>query len=86
MERIEGKKFVGETVIVDDKLFVGCLFENCKIIYYGGDEGWLNSTARNCDFRFEGAALRTIKYLKRLGIIPPDAPISASPPVSINIQ
>lgn len=60
--------FRGETVELDGDDFVDCTFEDCDLVYRGGDvprrvEG---NTFRNCRWRFEDAAGRTVEFMAAL--------------------
>lgn len=60
--------FTDETVELDGADFVGCTFEGCELVYRGGEiprrvEG---NTFRDCRWRFEGAAGRTVRFMAAL--------------------
>jgi len=67
METIEGKTFRGDKFCVDNKFLIRCIFDRCEIIYTGGDFGWRDTQFTNCRMVFEGAATRTVNFLKFFG-------------------
>lgn len=62
MIEIKGKKFLNETVHIDGKTLIDCIFENCSIVYSGGDLPSMVGCNMDpkCRIAFEGAAGRTI--------------------------
>jgi len=73
MQVIEKWAPKGETVYMDGKRYLNCIFTECKIIYGGGDVMWENTQFINCQLVFDGAAQRTIAYLTNLGLMKPPA-------------
>ncbi len=71
MEVIENKSETGVTITIDEKHFVNCRYENCTVIYNGGDYAWTNTTFKNCQITLAGAAQRTATLLGNFGLIPP---------------
>jgi hypothetical protein len=68
--RVENKTFgPGETVVLDGRIFINCVFEGCDFIYAGeADTAQIGGTPiRNADIYFCGAAQRTINILNALG-------------------
>jgi hypothetical protein len=63
MTNVDGQVFENATVMMDNKYFTNCRFVTCTLIYTGGDWAWLDTTIENCVLRFEGDAMRTIRYL-----------------------
>ncbi len=63
----------GETIYMDGKRYLNCIFTECKIVYGGGDVMWENTQFINCQLVFDGAAQRTIAYLTNLGLMKPPA-------------
>jgi hypothetical protein len=61
-----GKTFVGQTLLLDENIYIGCRFESCNFVYFG-------STPVNLDGEFvgappkiylEGAARQTVRFLQ----------------------
>jgi hypothetical protein len=66
MARHEGRSFQGERVLIEGNEYIDCRFENCVMVFSGGDE---KSLISRCGFgsgvmwTFEGPAQRTIQFL-----------------------
>jgi hypothetical protein len=73
MEVIENKVASGETIVLDDKHFVGCRYKDCKLIYSGGDFTSTETAFENCQIILSGAAQKTAAFLGRFGILKPPA-------------
>jgi hypothetical protein len=73
MQVIEHWTPKGETIYMDGKRYLNCIFTECKIVYGGGDVMWENTQFVNCQLVFDGAAQRTIAYLTNLGLMKPPA-------------
>jgi hypothetical protein len=73
MEILENRSLTREYVVVDNKLFVNCRFEECLLIYAGGDYHARGCEFTHCSFRLEGPALRTLEFLFEMGLVPRDA-------------
>lgn len=71
MQIVENEVLSGKTVTIDEKHFVNCTYQNCDVIYGGGDFGWTNTKFENCRFSFSGPAQKTTNLLVMLGILPP---------------
>jgi hypothetical protein len=57
--------FTQETVQLDGESFEDCEFKACRMVYAGGEvPQFRNCRFDNCDWRFEGAAGRTLEHLK----------------------
>ncbi len=87
MITIEGQTKRGEKVCIDDKFLMNCVFENCEIIFTGGDFGWRDTRFINCRITFEGPATRSINFLKYFGfqISPPaQQPVATTTPGKVN--
>ena len=82
MQVIENWTPKGETIYMDGKRYLNCVFTECKIIYGGGDVMWENTQFINCQLVFDGAAQRTIAYLTNLGLMKPPAGMPAPMPPS----
>ena len=86
MQVIEKWTPKGETVYMDGKRYLNCIFTECKIVYGGGDVMWENTQFINCQLVFDGAAQRTIAYLTNLGLMKPPAgmPVPNAPASSVS--
>jgi hypothetical protein len=60
-----GQTFTQETIQLDGEAFTDCEFKRCRLIYAGGEPPVLKGCRfDDCDWRFEGAAARTLEHLK----------------------
>lgn len=65
MEVIKNKTFTEEHIVLDNKRYVGCTFNNCDFVYRGSPTGFFS----NCDFNsiksweFEGEAKNTVEFI-----------------------
>lgn len=82
MDRIQGKTFTGERVILDDHEFVECVFDNCDLIYSGGQVIIDRIKRINCKVHLLAAAGRTIDLMRawKLDIGDFPNPITVQPP------
>ncbi len=71
MQVVENEVISGKTITIDEKHFVNCAYQNCDVIYGGGEWGWVNTKFENCRFSFLGSAQKTTNLLVQLGILPP---------------
>lgn len=61
------KKFENETVILDDRRFVDCVFDNCTLEYRGTAGCQLKGNRMpNSRFSLSGSAARTLAFLRGL--------------------
>lgn len=67
MKHVKDLKETGTTVLLDDTHFQDCTFENCRLVYLGGDFGWGNTSFINCTLVLQGAPARTQKLLMEFG-------------------
>lgn len=57
--------FNHETVALDGEHFSDCEFRDCRLVYAGGEAPLFESCRfHDCDWKFEGAAARTLAHLK----------------------
>ena len=70
---VEGQVFENITIMMDNKYFMACSFSGCTLIYTGGDFGWTDCKFDICILQFEGAALRSAKYLHHFGKLTSEA-------------
>jgi len=81
MTRHEGKTFEGEHVVLDEGVYVNCVFKNCSLEYSGGDVYVQNCQGEGCQLIWRGAAQRTVFLLQGLGLMtPPAIPPVTEPP------
>ena len=66
---VEGLTFKNERVVFDGKRYVGCKFVRCTLVYSGGDWSWDKCSFDDCSFSFEGAAQRTLAFVKYLEVV-----------------
>ena len=55
-----------QTVFVDGRDFHGAEFRNCLLIYSGGGVKMGSTTQKNCQWKFDGPAGRTLYGMKEL--------------------
>lgn len=66
MER-KGHTFSNAIEVVDGNQYSECRFENCQMVYRGGEIPTIaNSHFQDCEWRFEDAAERTLHFMKHL--------------------
>jgi hypothetical protein len=70
MQVIEKWTPKGETIYMDGKRYLNCIFTECKIVYGGGDVMWENTQFINCQLVFD------------LGLMKPPAGMPAPMPPS----
>jgi hypothetical protein len=88
MRIIRGKKFSGESFVLEETVFIDCTLENCDLFYSGGDFEWSNTKFLNCQFRWRGGAKNTVVLLIATGLLKPEAkpaPPATMPP-STSVQ
>jgi hypothetical protein len=74
IERVYDKVFgPKDLVILDNKAFIGCTFNDCVIVYAGGFTSFEECVSSGCTFRFTEAAYRTGGVFKTFGLLHPDA-------------
>lgn len=62
-----GKTFSDTTEVIDGNQYVECRFENCQLVYRGGDIPTINKCHFvTCRWQFEDAAERTLVFMKEL--------------------
>ncbi len=71
MQIIENEVVSGKTLAIDEKHFVNCRYNNCTLIYTGGEFTTANTVFENCHLSLAGAAQRTAALLGSFGILPP---------------
>jgi hypothetical protein len=64
---VEDSTFAHEPVQMDGNTYRNCRFEQCTLIYSGGEIPRLeNNSFTECRWVFDGAALRTMAFLRDL--------------------
>ena len=67
VNRIKGKDFENDSVLIDKHTFDNCTFKSCQLVYRGLSQIDFNNTkAFDCKVTLAGSALRTIDFLKLL--------------------
>ena len=57
--------FNHETVALDGESFADCEFRDCRLVYAGGElPSFSDCRFDGCEWKFEGAAARTLAQLK----------------------
>lgn len=70
LEHVGARHFKNERVEIDGKRFTSCKFENCELIYSGGDvEFGPGCVVDDCRPEFSGPARRTVLLLHALGLL-----------------
>lgn len=78
MTRYEDRTFENQHVILDEGVFVNCVFRNCSLEYAGGDVYVQNCQGENCQLVWRGPAQRTIFLLQGLGLLTPAASLTTA--------
>lgn len=67
MALFKDRNFHKETINLDDNTFDECVIDDCTIVYSGGAlPNLINSTFKNSNFVLDGAAQRTLIFMKML--------------------
>src|SRR5579872_393107 len=79
MNRYESKTFENQHLVLDEGVFINCVFKNCSLEYSGGDVYVQNCQGEGCQLVWRGAAQRTVFLLQGLGLMaPPTQPPAAN--------
>ncbi len=63
----QGKSFTGVTEVIDGNQYNECHFQNCRMIYRGGELPRISGCHfENCQWQFEDAAERTLIFMRQL--------------------
>ncbi len=66
MERSD-ETMTDATEVIDGNHYNNCRFENCKMVYRGGDIPRISGCHfQNCQWQFEEAAERTLLFMRQL--------------------
>ncbi len=61
---VKGKEFRGQRVRLDGKVFEGCTFDRCTMVYSGTQETVIaGGSVESCQWHFEGPALNVFRFL-----------------------
>jgi hypothetical protein len=67
MKVIENVTQKGGMVDLENTLFINCRFEDCVLVYAGGEVMVRNSEFKDCPFMFVGAAGTVVRALQMFG-------------------
>ena len=70
MELIKDRTFKGDTLQIDNRIFIDCLLINCTLEYEGGAVSFKQTQMRGCQYVFFGRAKRTVHFLQGVGLMP----------------
>ncbi|MFI4934506.1 MAG: hypothetical protein ACHP7N_07805 [Caulobacterales bacterium] len=61
--------FNHETLALDGESYADCEFRACRLVYAGGEPpSFVNCKFDDCDWRLEGAAARSLEFLKLMWV------------------
>ena len=67
MATYQTRKFVNETITLDDNEFITCDFDNCLMVYNGGQQPKLQECHfTRCQWKLDQAAKRTMVFLRSI--------------------
>lgn len=73
-----GTIFNHETVSLDGEAFSDCEFRACRLVYAGGELPTFDRCRFDgCEWKFDGAAQRTLDHLKLVWSVGGKAPVQA---------
>jgi hypothetical protein len=73
LEKIFNRHYRNETVVIDGKHFIDCIFENCTILWNGNNFTFDNVQAGVFNFYTENdTVVSTLNLFKGLGVIDPN--------------
>jgi hypothetical protein len=62
-----GKSISNASEVIDGNTYTDCRFENCKLVYRGGEIPRISGCHfENCQWQFEDAAERTLIFMRQL--------------------
>jgi hypothetical protein len=85
MKIVEGRKEKNATIVLDGKSFIACSFENCTLVYHGGETAWVDTRIVACNVVLQGPASNTANALRGLGWKPPEG-WGVAPPENVHPQ
>lgn len=66
LEEHHGEKIEDQTIVLDGKHYTNCTFINCELVFRGGPTVFEGNDLEETSFSFDGAAARTIRFLRGL--------------------
>jgi hypothetical protein len=64
---ISGKTMTNATEVIDGNHYTDCRFENCTMVYRGGEVPHITGCQfSNCSWEFDGAAERTLLFMRQM--------------------
>ena len=70
--------FNHETVVLDGESFADCEFRGCRLVYSGGEPPVFDHCRfDDCEWKFDGAAARTLAHMKLVWNEGGKAPVQA---------
>jgi hypothetical protein len=81
MKRFVGETFENQHLVLDDGVFINCVFKTCSLEYSGGDVYVQNCQGEGCQLIWRGAAQRTVFLLQGLGLMAAAPPPPAASPL-----
>ncbi len=69
MHRHETETFEKQHLVLDDGVFINCVFRDCSLEYSGGDVYIQNCQGEGCQLIWRGPAQRTVYLLQSLGLM-----------------
>ena len=70
MDTFRNLTLESETVALDGKHFIDCIFSNCILEYSGGSVILEQTHLRGCHYVFFGQAQMTVRLLQNIGLMP----------------
>ena len=68
MQKIHGITFKDNSVRLDGKHFIDCIFIDCTLEYSGGDMALERTAVHSCKHVLYGYALQTADYMRTMGL------------------
>jgi hypothetical protein len=67
MAKYEKRPFTDQSLVIDGSEYIGCRFERCEIIFAGGSLPTLvGNDFKECTYKFDGPAARTVQFMTGL--------------------
>jgi len=64
--RYENQTYVGIDIELESHEWIGCSFQNCRLIYRGGTPVLDYNSFEGCRFDFDGPAFSTLSFMRLL--------------------
>ena len=68
MKKYSNETFERVELKLDDACFEQCVFADCVMVYSGGLTRLSRCIYRDCNWRFEGNAARTLQFMQALDV------------------